>query len=109
MHCYNIDITLMKQMQFISFLSLCFVFYCPFLVISVNPSFNDDVLGLIMFKAGLEDPKGKLSTWNEDDYSPCNWVGVKCDPINNRVSSLVLDGFSLSGHIDRGLLRLVPF
>ncbi|CAJ1948376.1 unnamed protein product [Sphenostylis stenocarpa] len=59
-----------------------------------------------MFKAGLEDPKGKLSTWNEDDYSPCNWVGVKCDPANNRVSSLVLDGFSLSGHIDRGLLRL---
>ncbi|WVZ17058.1 hypothetical protein V8G54_010040 [Vigna mungo] len=106
MHCYKIDITLMKQVQFIPFLSLCFVFYCPFLVISINPSFNDDVLGLIMFKAGLEDPKGKLSTWNEDDYSPCNWVGVKCDPVNNRVSSLVLDGFSLSGHIDRGLLRL---
>ncbi|XP_023526617.1 leucine-rich repeat receptor-like protein kinase PXC2 [Cucurbita pepo subsp. pepo] len=68
--------------------------------------FNDDVLGLIVFKAGLQDPMGKLVTWNEDDQTPCNWIGVKCDPKTNRVSELVLDGFSLCGHIDRGLLRL---
>ncbi|KAG5071016.1 hypothetical protein AAZX31_03G030800 [Glycine max] len=97
----------MKQVQFTLLLSVSLVIlFGPILVISVDLSFNDDVLGLIMFKAGLQDPKGKLSTWNEDDYSPCHWVGVKCDPANNRVSSLVLDGFSLSGHIDRGLLRL---
>ncbi|KAG6640324.1 leucine-rich repeat receptor-like protein kinase PXC2 [Carya illinoinensis] len=76
------------------------------LVRSLDPVFNDDVLGLIVFKAGLKDPKGKLVTWNEDDDSPCDWVGVKCDPRTNRVSELALDGFSLSGHIDRGLLRL---
>ncbi|WJX43353.1 hypothetical protein P8452_30469 [Trifolium repens] len=64
------------------------------------------MLGLIVFKAGLEDPKNKLSSWNEDDYSPCNWEGVKCDPTTNRVSSLVLDGFSLSGHISKSLMRL---
>ncbi|RDX80531.1 putative LRR receptor-like serine/threonine-protein kinase IRK, partial [Mucuna pruriens] len=105
MHCYILDI--MKQVQFILLLSLSLVLLsAPLLVISIDPSFNDDVLGLIVFKAGLQDPKGKLSTWNEDDYSPCNWDGVKCDPATNRVSSLVLDGFSLSGHIDRGLLRL---
>ncbi|KAL5180793.1 putative LRR receptor-like serine/threonine-protein kinase IRK [Glycine soja] len=97
----------MKQVQLILLLSVSLVLLGPILVISIDlSSFNDDVLGLIVFKAGLEDPKGKLSTWNEDDYSPCNWVGVKCDLANNRVSSLVLDGFSLSGHIDRGLLRL---
>ncbi|KAJ1388710.1 Protein kinase domain [Sesbania bispinosa] len=75
-------------------------------VLSVDPGFNDDVLGLIVFKAGLQDPKHRLSSWNEDDNSPCNWEGVKCDPLSNRVSALVLDGFSLSGHVDRGLLRL---
>ena len=64
------------------------------------------MLGLIVFKAGLDDPKRKLSSWNEDDNSPCNWEGVKCDPSSNRVTALVLDGFSLSGHVDRGLLRL---
>ncbi|CAM8913548.1 unnamed protein product [Rhodiola kirilowii] len=73
---------------------------------SVNPSFNDDVLGLIVFKADIQDPAGKLVSWNEDDNTPCNWVGVTCNRRSNRVSELVLDGFSLSGHIGRGLLQL---
>ncbi|GLT69191.1 hypothetical protein SLA2020_413610 [Shorea laevis] len=83
-----------------------FLVCAPALVYASDPVFNDDVLGLIVFKAGLQDPKAKLASWNEDDDSPCNWVGVKCDPRTKRVSELVLDGFSLSGHIDRGLLRL---
>ncbi|KAK4268414.1 hypothetical protein QN277_025077 [Acacia crassicarpa] len=91
-------------MQFGYFL---FLLFAPILVISTDPAaFNDDVLGLIVFKEGLKDPKAMLSSWNEDDETPCNWVGVKCDPTTRRVSALVLDGFSLSGHIDRGLLRL---
>ncbi|KAF3955386.1 hypothetical protein CMV_019385 [Castanea mollissima] len=83
-----------------------FVVLAPAIVHCLDPAFNDDVLGLIMFKAGIQDPKSKLTSWNEDASSPCNWVGVKCDPKTNRVTELVLDGFSLSGHIDRGLLRL---
>lgn len=78
----------------------------PVFVRSLDPTFNDDVLGLIVFKAGLEDPKEKLTSWSEDDDNPCNWVGVKCDPKTKRVVGLTLDGFSLSGHIGRGLLRL---
>ncbi|KAK0585372.1 hypothetical protein LWI29_027566 [Acer saccharum] len=79
----------------------------PFNVKSSDPTtFDDDVLGLIVFKAGLVDPKDKLTSWNEEDDSPCNWVGVQCDPKTNRVIQLTLDGFSLSGHINRGLLRL---
>ncbi|KAK4253404.1 hypothetical protein QN277_010720 [Acacia crassicarpa] len=91
------------MMHFLLFLLFLFA---PATVLSDDPAFNDDVLGLIVFKAGLQDPKGKLSTWNEDDNNPCKWAGVKCDPTTNRVSAIVLDGFSLSGHIDRGLLRL---
>ncbi|XP_027352730.1 probable LRR receptor-like serine/threonine-protein kinase IRK [Abrus precatorius] len=95
------------MMQQFSLCMLFFILLAPvLLVFSEDPGFNDDVLGLIVFKAGLEDPKRKLSSWNEDDYSPCNWEGVKCYPSTNRVSALVLDGFSLSGHVDRGLLRL---
>ncbi|XP_057972182.1 probable LRR receptor-like serine/threonine-protein kinase IRK [Malania oleifera] len=72
-----------------------------------NPSLNDDVLGLIAFKADLQDPEGKLVSWNEDDENSCNWVGVKCgDPQTNRVTELVLQGFSLSGRIGRSLLKL---
>ncbi|KAK9167912.1 hypothetical protein Syun_000052 [Stephania yunnanensis] len=73
---------------------------------SLDPPLNDDVLGLIVFKADLRDPNSKLVSWNEDDVSPCSWNGVKCNPRTNRVSELVLDGFSLSGRIGRGLLRL---
>ncbi|KAH9606813.1 hypothetical protein KSS87_001123 [Heliosperma pusillum] len=74
---------------------------------SVSSSLNDDVLGLIVFKADIVDPHGKLSSWNEDDDNPCNnWAGVTCNPRSNRVSELNLDGFSLSGRLGRGLLQL---
>ncbi|KAM2975484.1 hypothetical protein FF1_001641 [Malus domestica] len=78
----------------------------PVLARSLNPSLNDDVLGLIVFKANIQDPKGKLASWSEDDDSACSWVGVKCHPRSNRVIELNLDDFSLSGHIGRGLLQL---
>ncbi|GMH05024.1 hypothetical protein Nepgr_006864 [Nepenthes gracilis] len=79
----------------------------PIFVRSLTPSLNDDVLGLIVFKVDIQDPLGKLASWNEDDDSPCtNWVGVKCNPRSNRVTELVLDDFSLSGRIGRGLIQL---
>ncbi|XP_039067207.1 probable LRR receptor-like serine/threonine-protein kinase IRK isoform X2 [Hibiscus syriacus] len=77
-----------------------------FPVRSLSPSLNDDVLGLIVFRADVQDPSQKLSSWNEDDDTPCNWIGVKCNPRSNRVTELNLDEFSLSGRIGRGLLQL---
>ncbi|KAJ0978393.1 hypothetical protein J5N97_013867 [Dioscorea zingiberensis] len=86
-------------------LSLLLLF--PFFACSVEPGLNDDVLGLIVFKADLRDPNSKLSSWNEDDDQPCHWPGVLCDPKSNLVTELSLSGFSLSGKIGfRGLLRL---
>ncbi|KAD5961549.1 hypothetical protein R6Q59_014327 [Mikania micrantha] len=76
------------------------------IVTSLNPTLDDDVLGLIVFKADLQDPNGKLVSWNEDDDSPCKWKGVRCNPRSNRVSDLVLDGFGLSGKMGRGLMKL---
>ncbi|KAK4802949.1 hypothetical protein SAY86_001152 [Trapa natans] len=78
----------------------------PQLAHSMDPAFNDDVLGLIAFKAGLIDPYSKLASWNQDDDSPCSWAGVRCDPWAHRVTELALDGLSLSGHVGHGLLRL---
>ncbi|KZV34916.1 ATP binding protein [Dorcoceras hygrometricum] len=82
------------------------ILFSPLVVTSFSPSLNDDVLGLIVFKADVKDPGGKLSSWNEDDNTPCKWYGVKCNPRSNRVSDLVLDGCGLSGKLGRGLLRL---
>ncbi|CAK9135898.1 unnamed protein product [Ilex paraguariensis] len=88
------------------FVVLALFFLSPIFARSLNPSLNDDVLGLIVFKVDIQDPGGKLVSWTEDDDTPCKWVGVKCNPRSNRVVELVLDGFSLSGKMGRGLLRL---
>ncbi|KAH6832408.1 Leucine-rich repeat protein kinase family protein [Perilla frutescens var. hirtella] len=86
---------------------VAFLLLSPLLLVqSLDPAFNDDVLGLIVFKAGLTDPQSRLTSWNEEDNLACKWVGVKCDPNTNRVTELILDGFSLSGHIGRSLVRL---
>ncbi|ERN04168.1 hypothetical protein AMTRI_Chr08g168150 [Amborella trichopoda] len=71
-----------------------------------NPSLNDDVLGLIVFKFDLHDPKNVLSSWSEDDNSPCNWFGIQCNPRTQRVTEILLNDLSLSGKIGRGLVRL---
>ena len=101
-------LALLRMKRQLSLLSLLLLLLAviPAVVRSLSPSLNDDVLGLIVFKADIQDPNGKLVSWNEDDDSPCNWFGVKCNPRSNRVSELNLDGFSLSGHIGRGLLQL---
>ncbi|KAL3531600.1 hypothetical protein ACH5RR_005121 [Cinchona calisaya] len=90
------------------------VLLVPVLVESLEPALNDDVLGLIVFKADLVDPDAKLSSWNEDDENPCNWVGVKCYPRTsrrsfNRVSELLLTNFYLSGHIGTKSLLSLSF
>ncbi|XP_028778886.1 probable LRR receptor-like serine/threonine-protein kinase IRK [Neltuma alba] len=94
------------NMRALSYLFLLLLIDPGLVVISVNPSLNDDVLGLIVFKADIKDPKGKLVNWNEDDENSCGWVGVKCNPRSNRVVELNLDGFSLSGRLGRGLFQL---
>ncbi|KAK9734154.1 hypothetical protein RND81_04G118800 [Saponaria officinalis] len=78
----------------------------PSIVVLCLDVFNDDVLGLIVFKAGLLDPHSKLLSWNDSDDTPCKWVGVKCDPNSNKVTEINLDNFSLSGQISPSLLRL---
>jgi hypothetical protein len=45
---------------------------------------SDDILGLMAFKAGVQDPHGVLESWQEDDASPCNWTGIACDDVTGR-------------------------
>ncbi|XP_020574620.1 probable LRR receptor-like serine/threonine-protein kinase IRK [Phalaenopsis equestris] len=92
--------TLLPPLLFFFFLLLFLLTSSAFLTL------NDDVLGLLVFKAYLKDPNKKLESWNEDDENTCNWLGVKCDTNTNRTVELALDGFSLSGKLDRGLLQL---
>uniref|UniRef100_A0A2P2IPZ9 Leucine-rich repeat transmembrane protein kinase n=1 Tax=Rhizophora mucronata TaxID=61149 RepID=A0A2P2IPZ9_RHIMU len=72
----------------------------------VSLRLNDDVLGLIVFKSGIADPSSYLSSWNEDDDSPCSWKFIQCNPVTGRVSQVTLDGLGLSGKIGKGLQKL---
>lgn len=67
---------------------------------------NDDILGLIVFKSGLHDPSSYLSSWNEDDDSPCSWQYIQCNSVSGRVSHVSLDRLGLSGKIGRGFEKL---
>ncbi|KAG9446704.1 hypothetical protein H6P81_012832 [Aristolochia fimbriata] len=94
---------------FLLFLFTIFVASVPFPVSSTLPplQLNDDLLGLVVFKSGLEDPTSSLASWTEDDDSACSWKSVQCDPRNGRVTRLSLDGLGLSGKINvRGLQKL---
>ncbi|XP_068657745.1 probably inactive leucine-rich repeat receptor-like protein kinase At3g28040 [Aristolochia californica] len=96
-----------SSLSWLIFLSTIFMASIPS-CISSAPSLllNDDVLGLIVFKSGLVDPASVLTSWSEDDESPCSWKYVKCDPRNGRVTQLSLDGLGLYGKIGRGLEKL---
>ena len=65
-------------------------------------SISTDKEALISFKSTLSsDPlnnKNPLSTWDQTT-SPCNWTGVVCDELGQRVVGLDLSGLGISGSI----------
>ncbi|XP_071690244.1 probably inactive leucine-rich repeat receptor-like protein kinase At3g28040 [Rutidosis leptorrhynchoides] len=67
---------------------------------------NDDVLGLIAFKAEIDDSSSHLSSWNQEDNSPCSWKFITCNPATGRVIKLSLNSLNLSGKIGKGLEKL---
>ncbi|KHN48111.1 LRR receptor-like serine/threonine-protein kinase EFR [Glycine soja] len=68
-------------------------------VSSATLSITTDREALISFKSQLSNENlSPLSSWNHNS-SPCNWTGVLCDRLGQRVTGLDLSGFGLSGHL----------
>nr|GFB33588.1 probable LRR receptor-like serine/threonine-protein kinase At4g36180 [Tanacetum cinerariifolium] len=71
---------------------------------------NKDRQALLGFKANLEDPEGRLSTWRPEEDECCKWSGVTCNNTTGRVTELVLSNFdtesALGGEISLPLLNL---
>ncbi|KAI4297664.1 hypothetical protein L6164_037546 [Bauhinia variegata] len=54
-------------------------------------------MALLKFKESItKDPNGILGSWNGSTHF-CNWVGVRCDRKNQRVTALELNGYGLGG------------
>uniref|UniRef100_A0A175YM57 non-specific serine/threonine protein kinase n=1 Tax=Daucus carota subsp. sativus TaxID=79200 RepID=A0A175YM57_DAUCS len=67
-----------------------------------------DKEALISFKSKLDSAESRtsLSSWNNQNSSPCNWTGVSCNGFGQRVISLNLSGFGIEGTISPHIANL---
>ncbi|KAK3231278.1 hypothetical protein Dsin_003159 [Dipteronia sinensis] len=83
----------------------CLVFFlsshCSFCFVNAAElSIVTDKEALLSFKSLVStDPSDLLFSWNNSNSNPCNWTGVYCDEVMQRVSRLDLSGFRLAGYI----------
>ncbi|KAE9601247.1 hypothetical protein Lal_00024042 [Lupinus albus] len=72
------------------------------LIVSVSSttlSINTDKEALISLKSQLsDDTSNQLPSWSQNS-SPCNWTGVLCNKLGERVTGLDLSGLGLSGQL----------
>ncbi|KAL0834110.1 hypothetical protein Bca101_085999 [Brassica carinata] len=68
-------------------------------------SLNHDATILRQAKLGLSDPAQSLSSWSENDVTPCHWRGITCDA-TSAVFSVNLSSFMLVGPFPSILCRL---
>ncbi|RHN71990.1 putative protein kinase RLK-Pelle-LRR-XI-1 family [Medicago truncatula] len=67
-------------------------------------SLNQEGLYLHQFKLSLDDPSSSLSTWNNNNPTPCTWSGITCDPTNTTVTKINLSNFNLAGPLQTSTL-----
>lgn len=73
-------------------------------VTNVNGTSTDHA-ALLSFRSFITaDPNNALGDWGSPNH--CNWTGIKCHHLNNRVSQIVLTGQSLEGKINPAVSTL---
>ncbi|XP_058090162.1 receptor protein-tyrosine kinase CEPR2 [Magnolia sinica] len=60
---------------------------------------------LLQFKKQLKDPLNFMQSW-KDYESPCNFLGISCDPITKEVTGISLVNRSLSGELSSAICAL---
>ncbi|CAH1452505.1 unnamed protein product [Lactuca virosa] len=61
---------------------------------------------LLLFKAPLQDPDGRLSSWTAEEHDCCKWSGVTCSNHTGHVTELDVGLYGLGGEISHSLLNL---
>ncbi|CAH1452511.1 unnamed protein product [Lactuca virosa] len=54
---------------------------------------------LLLFKAPLQDPDGRLSSWTADEHDCCKWSGITCNNQTGHVTELDIFLYGLGGEI----------
>ncbi|XP_061371480.1 probable LRR receptor-like serine/threonine-protein kinase At3g47570 [Gastrolobium bilobum] len=66
---------------------------------SASAGNESDHMALLKFKESISsDPRGILGSWNSSAHF-CNWYGITCSPMHQRVTELNLQGYHLHGFI----------
>ncbi|GJZ54051.1 leucine-rich repeat-containing protein [Tanacetum coccineum] len=74
---------------------------------AVHTCIDKERQALLDFKAPLQDPFNRLSTWRpEEEEDCCQWLGVTCNNQTGHVTALDLNGYGLGGEISLSLLNL---
>ncbi|XP_031499730.1 LRR receptor-like serine/threonine-protein kinase FEI 2 [Nymphaea colorata] len=69
-------------------------------------SLTPDGEALLEVKMQLNDSQQVLSDWRSSDSTPCNWIGINCDPHDLRVTSIILPYRHLAGTIHPNIGKL---
>ncbi|VAI11048.1 unnamed protein product [Triticum turgidum subsp. durum] len=87
-------------MTLFSFFFLLFLLCLHALAVSPAPAGRgSDQLALLSFKSTIAPPRGLLASWNTSTHH-CSWPGVACGRRHpDRVVSLRMASFNLSGRI----------
>ncbi|KAL7595939.1 hypothetical protein Lser_V15G29223 [Lactuca serriola] len=72
-----------------------------------NKCLDKERHALLLFKAGLQDPDGHLSSWTAEEDDCCSWFGVMCNNQTGHVTGLDISNHGLVGEISYSLLNLI--
>ncbi|KAJ0965750.1 hypothetical protein J5N97_026888 [Dioscorea zingiberensis] len=66
-----------------------------------------DLAALFSFSFSItNDPQGVLHSWSSPEIHTCNWTGVTCHPVKDRIVQLDLSGRDLEGVISPAVANL---
>ncbi|GMY37425.1 receptor-like protein kinase HSL1 [Fagus crenata] len=73
---------------------------------SLTLSLNQEGLYLQSVKHFFDDPDSALSSWNDRDPTPCNWLGITCHNTSLSVYSIDLSNTNIAGPFPSFLCHL---
>ncbi|CAA3010378.1 probable LRR receptor-like serine/threonine-protein kinase At1g74360 [Olea europaea var. sylvestris] len=78
--------------------------------LAVGDSLETDRQVLLQLRSLLSEQnpvnQGRYTQWNPRDDSPCDWPGIMCDNLENRVTRVDLSGCKMSGNISTNFSAL---
>jgi len=96
----------MKISLFFAFNALMLLQVCILVFAQARFSNETDMQALLEFKSQVTENKREvLASWNHS-FPLCHWIGITCGRKQERVTSLDLGGFKLSGSISPSIGNL---